>query len=95
MGTSTSPILLTSPERAKTLVPLLLSVPTLANHLPPFDMILIDECHHVGGHMYRSILNATQAGEAHGPFLLGLTATPWRPDDTDLYDYFGEHIQDW
>ena len=39
MGTSTSPMLLTSPESAKTLVPLLLSVPILAYHFPPFCII--------------------------------------------------------
>jgi hypothetical protein len=32
-------MLLTSPDRAKTLVPLLLSVPTPANDFPPFYMI--------------------------------------------------------
>ena len=39
MGTSTSPMLFTSPDRAKTLVPLLVSVPTLAYQAPPCSMI--------------------------------------------------------
>lgn len=62
------------------------------NDLPSFDIVLIDECHHVGGKMYDTILNATQAGESHGPFLVGLTATPWRPNEVDLRDYFGEPL---
>ncbi len=39
MGTSTRPTLLTSPVRAKTLVPLLRRVPMPAYHFPPFRMI--------------------------------------------------------
>lgn len=62
------------------------------NELPHFDIVLIDECHHVGGQMYGSILEETRAGQSYGPFLIGLTATPWRPDETDLQDYFGEPL---
>lgn len=60
--------------------------------LPHFDLIIIDECHHVGGQMYNNILQDTMAGSEDGPFLLGLTATPWRPDEVNLYDYFGEPL---
>jgi superfamily II DNA or RNA helicase len=60
--------------------------------LPDFDIIIIDECHHAGGEMYKRIISATRAGSADGPFLLGLTATPWRPDETDLSKYFGEPL---
>lgn len=60
--------------------------------LPHYDLILIDECHHVGGEMYKRIIRTTSAGTSDGPFLLGLTATPWRPDETDLKQYFGEPI---
>lgn len=61
-------------------------------HLPHFDVVLIDECHHVGAMMYKRILEETNAGTANGPFLLGLTATPWRPDEEDLTSYFGEPL---
>lgn len=54
-----------------------------------FDLVLIDECHHVGGTMYVEIIERLNAGKPHGPYLLGLTATPWRPDDVDLEQYFG------
>jgi superfamily II DNA or RNA helicase len=57
--------------------------------VPHFDMLLVDECHHAGGAMYDAILGETRAGEEHGPFLLGLTATPWRADETDIERYFG------
>ncbi|WP_372814292.1 DEAD/DEAH box helicase family protein [Paenibacillus sp.] len=62
------------------------------NELPYFDLIIIDECHHVGGQMYNSIIKETMAGQGNGPFLLGLTATPWRPDEIDITDYFGEPV---
>lgn len=59
------------------------------NELPEFDVILVDEAHHVGAKMYSAILSHARAGLEDGPFLLGLTATPWRPDDTDLERFFG------
>lgn len=42
--------------------------------------------------MYNAVLQETLAGTECGPFLLGLTATPWRPDDVDLSEYFGEPL---
>ena len=39
MGTSTKPVLLILPPRAKTLVPLLFSVPMAENHSGPLRMI--------------------------------------------------------
>jgi superfamily II DNA or RNA helicase len=60
--------------------------------MPDFDMVLVDECHHVGGKMYLDIIERINAGKAHGPYLLGLTATPWRPDDVNLEQYFGSPL---
>jgi superfamily II DNA or RNA helicase len=57
--------------------------------MPDFDLVVVDECHHVGGEMYLEIIDKMSAGKPHGPYLLGLTATPWRPDDVNLEDYFG------
>jgi superfamily II DNA or RNA helicase len=62
------------------------------NDLPHFDVVLIDECHHVGGIMYDSILEETRAGKTEGPFLIGLTATPWRADEVDIQEYFGQPL---
>lgn len=55
-----------------------------------FDAIIVDECHHAGSATYQAVLNHYCAGEISGPFLLGLTATPWRPDDNDIKTIFGD-----
>ncbi len=55
-----------------------------------FDVIIIDECHHAGSTTYRKLIDFYDAGKSNGPFLLGLTATPWRPDENDIRDIFGE-----
>ena len=59
---------------------------------PRFDIIVVDECHHAGSSMYQNVFRFTNAGEHNGPFLLGLTATPWRPDEIDLSNFFGETV---
>lgn len=58
--------------------------------LPFFDLLLVDECHHVGTSMYNSVFEELRAGKSGGSFALGLTATPWRTDEADPRDYFGE-----
>jgi superfamily II DNA or RNA helicase len=61
--------------------------------LPHFDIILVDECHHVGEQgMYSNIIGELLAGQTSGAFLLGVTATPWRPDDSNLKETFGEPL---
>ena len=58
--------------------------------LPEFDIVFVDECHHVGeSGMYSEVLNSVGAGRRDGAFLVGVTATPWRPDDYDLAKMFG------
>lgn len=54
-----------------------------------FDVIIIDECHHAGSPTYKKLIDYYNAGEVGGPFLLGLTATPWRPDENDITEIFG------
>ena len=58
--------------------------------LPDYGILLVDACHHVGSSMYDRVFDALSAGKPGGSFALGLTATPWRPDETDLTQYFGE-----
>jgi superfamily II DNA or RNA helicase len=53
-----------------------------------FDAIIVDECHHAGSSTYLSVLNHYDAGKSD-PFLLGLTATPWRADEQNITDIFG------
>lgn len=61
--------------------------------LPDFDIVLVDECHHVGGAgMYHDVLDAAKAGKRSGALLAGATATPWRPDDHSLSDVFGPQL---
>ena len=60
------------------------------NELPEYDILLVDECHHVGSSMYDSVFEALNAGKPSGAFALGLTATPWRPDEVNLSEYFGD-----
>jgi len=57
--------------------------------LPEYDILLVDECHHVGSTMYNTVFDALHAGKPSGAFALGLTATPWRPDEVNLEDFFG------
>ncbi len=72
---------------------------TVANYvnnggeLPNFDIVFVDECHHVGDEgMYRGIIGTMLAGTSAGAFLVGVTATPWRPDEYDLKLTFGETL---
>lgn len=60
--------------------------------LPDYDILLVDECHHVGSSMYNRVFGALSAGKPGGAFALGLTATPWRPDEVDLTTYFGNPV---
>lgn len=46
-----------------------------------FDVVIVDECHHAASPTYASALDTLDAGRPGGPFLLGLTATPWRPEN--------------
>ena len=60
--------------------------------LPEFDVVLVDECHHAGSETYQFVMSEIGAGMPSGPFLVGLTATPWRPDEKNLEDIFGDPV---
>ena len=60
--------------------------------LPSFDIVLVDECHHAGSNTYQEVLSELGAGTPSGPLLIGLTATPWRPDEKQLEDIFGDPV---
>ena len=60
--------------------------------LPRFDVVVVDECHHLGAEGYERVLDGLGVGAAGGPFLLGLTATPWRPNGDGLDHRFGEPV---
>ncbi len=61
--------------------------------LPDFRLAIVDECHHLGTTAYDSVLSEFSAG-AGGAFLLGMTATPWRPDGTSLKKWFDYPVVD-
>ena len=52
-----------------------------------FDVIIVDECHHAPSNTFSDLLNNLNAG-----FLLGVTATPWRSDNSSLRELFGEPL---
>ena len=52
-----------------------------------FDYIVFDECHHITGDTYQKIVNYFKPR-----FTLGLTATPERLDNKDVFDYFGNNV---
>lgn len=53
-----------------------------------FDLVLVDECHHLGAAEYESVLDGLGVGNPGGPFLIGLSATPYRPGGEDLSHRF-------
>jgi superfamily II DNA or RNA helicase len=57
-----------------------------------YDMVIIDECHHAGSPMYLDLIAQADFGQPAGPFLLGMTATPWRQDAVNLQQLFGEPV---
>lgn len=68
------------------------TVQTLATSLDQFtpdsfDYILIDEAHHSAADSYRQVLDHFKPN-----FLLGMTATPERTDNADIFNLFGNNI---
>lgn len=66
-----------------------LSKPEYLNQFDPteFDYILFDEAHRIGGETYQRVIDYFQP-----EFLLGMTATPERMDDFNLYEVFDYNI---
>lgn len=66
-----------------------LSQPAVLKRLAPtsFDYILIDEAHRVAAPSYRRVLDHFRP-----QFCLGMTATPDRPDNQDVYAAFDYHL---
>lgn len=52
-----------------------------------FDYIIIDECHHATAETYKRIINYFEP-----EFLLGLTATPERLDNQDVFELFDHNV---
>lgn len=58
----------------------------------PFDLVIVDEAHHVAADSYQRILAGLRAGEDDGPLLVGVTATPQRGDGKGLDGTFHEVV---
>lgn len=52
-----------------------------------FDYIVIDECHHATAQTYKEIISYFEP-----EFLLGLTATPERMDNQDVFELFDKNV---
>lgn len=52
-----------------------------------FDYIVMDECHHATADSYRRIIDYFEP-----EFLLGLTATPERMDNEDVFELFDTNV---
>lgn len=63
-----------------------------AIEIPQFDIVMVDECHHLEAETYERGLGFLRVGNLGGPFLLGLTATPWRPGGQPLKKHFGDPV---
>ena len=52
-----------------------------------FDYVVVDESHHVGAETYRRVMKYLRPG-----FTLGLTATPERSDESDVFELFDYNV---
>ena len=52
-----------------------------------FDYIVYDEAHHIGAETYKEVVDGFRPD-----FQLGLTATPERMDEKDIFDHFGKPV---
>lgn len=55
--------------------------------LPHFDLILVDEAHHIGASMFQTLIS-----EMRPKMLGGVTATPWRGDGYDIDQLLGQPL---
>ena len=60
----------------------------LTDFLPnEFDYVVMDECHHAAADTYKKIMEYFKPG-----FMLGLTATPERMDNQDVFEMFDKNV---
>ncbi|WYP27802.1 DEAD/DEAH box helicase [Alkalihalobacillus sp. FSL W8-0930] len=66
-----------------------ISKPTILNHFNPdtFDYVLIDEVHKAGASSYARVMEYFKPS-----FLMGMTATPERSDDYNIYSLFDYNV---
>jgi superfamily II DNA or RNA helicase len=61
----------------------------ISNHtaLPAFDLILVDEAHHIGAGTFKEIIERIAP-----PMIGGVTATPWRGDGYSIDEVLGPSV---
>lgn len=84
--------LYTGSQKDKEVDYLFATVQTMSRHYTEysrdfFDYIIFDEAHHLGGETYQRLLNYFEPR-----FLLGMTATPERCDDFNIFECFDGHV---
>ncbi|MFA1512644.1 DEAD/DEAH box helicase family protein [Priestia aryabhattai] len=52
-----------------------------------YNIVIIDECHHAGADTYKTVIE-----HINPDFLLGMTATPFRTDEKDITEIFGQPV---
>lgn len=60
------------------------SVSPRLDNLPRFDLIVVDEAHHIGADTFQHVIASLQPR-----MLAGVTATPWRGDGYDIDELLG------
>ena len=60
------------------------SVSSRLDQLPQFDLVLVDEAHHIGAQTFQDVI-----GKLKPSMLGGVTATPWRGDGYDIDQLLG------
>jgi len=63
------------------------SVHSRLEDLPEFDLVIIDEAHHIGADTFRTSIRALSP-----KMLAGVTATPWRGDSYDIDQLLGSPV---
>jgi superfamily II DNA or RNA helicase len=63
------------------------SVLSRLDELPRFDLVLVDEAHHIGAETFLRVLNSLAPR-----YLAGVTATPWRGDGYDIDEILGPAV---
>ena len=63
------------------------SASSLLDTLPTFDLVIVDEAHHIGAQTFRRVID-----EIRPTYLAGATATPWRGDGYDIDEMLGRAV---
>ncbi|KAB8144887.1 DEAD/DEAH box helicase [Chloroflexia bacterium SDU3-3] len=58
-----------------------------ANNLPYFDLVIVDEAHHLGAPGYSKTIEQLNPSK-----LIGITATPWRAEGTPITSILGKPV---